>query len=77
MGEMILGMDQQDELDLRISFLKEVFQLLFETRMMKNITAANFDTLLLDASLKLDEIKGILDGKDIIKRDEDSVFGLN
>lgn len=77
MGEKILTLQQHDELNLRIGFLQEVFHILHEVRESESLTLVNFETLLLDTGNKLDEIQAILDGKGIIPRNDETVFGMN
>lgn len=75
MAERVLSNDEQDELTLRIGFLKEIFHVLCEA---KNLKIGTLETLLLGAENTLDEIKDILDGKKkIMPRNGNTLLGWN
>ncbi|GAN34911.1 MAG: hypothetical protein DYG83_17120 [Candidatus Brocadia sp. AMX2] len=77
MADKVLSINQQDEIGLRVNFLKEVFHILSEATPLKNLTLGDFETMLWDAERKLMEVKDILSGKDIVRQDAEVMVGIS
>lgn len=77
MADKVLSINQQDEIGLRVNFLKEVFHILNEATPLKNLTLGDFETMLLVAGRKLMEVKDILSGKDIVRQDAEVMVGIS
>lgn len=74
MAEKVLSLFMQDELNLRLRFLEDAIRVLSEAR---ELVIGDVEILLWNVENIISEIRGILSGKEIIPRNDDTVFGWN